>query len=153
MTTRPRSLTPIALLAILAGCGTGSPKPGPSPSAWITRSTNASALLAQCAMNTGIPEVVTNERQAQLALPPEQQWLHGDRIELTEQNGSQFNANYEGHVAGIVVGGMSFDHWEIWAGQHDALPPAICGTGVSPVELWDLIYDKYPARLADNPWR
>lgn len=154
MRGRAAVLATTALLLAACTSGKGGPTPEASRSLARLESRSAAAVpvITQCAINDGNREIIAAAEKANAALPANQQWLHSDRIELTEANGVLFNAAYNGHIGGIRIGGMELDWWGEWAASADRLPPEVCGPGVSPKALYNQIYANYPARRQENPW-
>jgi hypothetical protein len=144
----------VTAAACSGGSGTAASHPSPSPqqSVFAARSIDSAALLAQCALTLPVAAVVTSARQANKSLPAARRWLTGSRLVLTQANGAQFSAWFEDHAAGVVVQGTSLENWERYAGGHDKLPAAVCGSGVSPRRLHDQVYARDPALLKNNPW-
>jgi len=154
----PAALAGVVLMLAVtaAACSGGSaasrPSPSPRQSVFAARSIDSAALLAQCALTLPVAVVVSSARQVNKALPARQRWLTGSRLVLTQANGTLFSAWFEDHAAGIVVHGTSLENWEQYAGTHDRLPAAVCGSGVSPRRLHNQVYARDPALLKNNPW-
>lgn len=144
-----------AVLALaVTGCSSGSaaPQPSPSQSLFSARSSDATALLAQCALSRPVASMLASARQANEGVSASQRWLQGSQLVLTKANASLFNAWFETNGAGVVIGGMALDRWAVNAGQHDKLPTAVCGSGASARQLHDQVYAHFPAQLKNNPW-
>jgi hypothetical protein len=154
----PAALAGVVLMLAVtaAACSGGSaaahPSPSPQQSIFAARSIDSAALLAQCALTLPVAAVVTSARQANKSRPARQRWLSGSRLVLTQANGGQFSAWFEDRAAGVVVHGTSLENWERYAGTHDRLPAAVCGSGVSPRRLHNQVYARDPAMLKSNPW-
>jgi hypothetical protein len=146
----------VAVLALAAtACSSGSaatPSPSPSQSLSAARSSDAPALLAQCALSRPVTSMLASARRANQGVSATQRWLQGTRLVLTKANTSLFIAWFETNGAGVVIGGMTLDHWAVDAGQHDKLPAAVCGSGVSARQLHNRVYAHFPAQLKNNPW-
>jgi hypothetical protein len=154
---RPASLlvTVGAVLALAGtGCSSGSatPSPSPSESQSAARSSDAPALLAQCALSRPVASMLASARRANQGVSATQRWLQGTQLVLTKANTSFFNAWFETNGTGVVIGGMTLDHWAVDAGQHDKLPAAVCGSGISARQLHNRVYARFPAQLKNNPW-
>jgi hypothetical protein len=145
-----------ALAMTAAACSSGSGGDSPSASASARTSLRVSsidALLAQCAILRDIGGVAGSAAKASAALPADQQWLHAGQITLTKASGSQFNAWYQGHLAGMKAAGASIDQWGAKAVDSGKLPEAVCaGSGGSAHDLYQQVYAKYPSMLKHNPW-
>jgi hypothetical protein len=145
----------VAVLAVAAtGCSSGSAAPSPSPSQGLSaaRSSDAPALLAQCALSRPVASMLASARQANQGVSASQRWLTGAHLVLTKANTSLFSAWFETNGAGVSIAGRTLDHWAVNAGQHDKLPAAVCGSGVSARHLHDQVYAHFPAQLKNNPW-
>jgi hypothetical protein len=145
----------VAALALAAtGCSSGSAAPSPSPSQSLSaaRSSDAPALLAQCALSRPVASMLASARRANQGVSATQRWLTGTQLVLTKANTSLFSAWFETNGTGVVIGGRTLDHWAVSAGQHDKLPAAVCGSGVSARHLHDQVYAHFPAQLKNNPW-
>jgi hypothetical protein len=146
--------TALAIAAAAPGCSSGSPKPRPTASRQLIneRVSDAPALLAQCALSNHVNGVAASARKYSGLLPSSQQWLRGDQIVLTKDSAPQFSGWYEGHLAGVVVHGRSFDRWDGLAARNGRLPGAVCGAAVSARHLHDQIYAQFPSMKKNNPW-
>jgi hypothetical protein len=150
-----------ATLAIVAAaCSSGSdgttPSGGgssPAQSKASQREVSAGVLLTQCAITRHIGGVAASATKISGQLPAAQQWMQGSQISLTKTNASQFNAWYQGHVAGVTSHGNSIDRWAEQAATSGKLPAAICGAGTSPSSLYQQIYAKFPSQLKHDPWQ
>jgi hypothetical protein len=142
------------LALVTTACSSGSAAPSPSPSSSLSaaRSSDAPALLAQCALSLPVAGMLPSARQANRGVSASQRWLQGSRLVLTKANTSLFSAWFETNGAGVVIGGMTLDHWAVYAGQHDKLPAAVCGAGASARQLHNQVYAHFPAQLKNNPW-
>jgi hypothetical protein len=156
-----RSVCAAATLAMIAGaCSSSSgsapvtsPSISPAQALAMRREASAFALLAQCAIIRDIGGVAGTAARASARLPAAQQWLHRGQLTLTSASGSQFNAWYQGHLAGVVSHGTSIDRWGEQAVSSGRLPGQICGAGLTARGLYRQIYAKDPAMLKDDPWR
>jgi hypothetical protein len=137
-----------------SACSPGSPESGTTARQQVIseRVSDAAALLAQCALASHVPGVADSARKYSGILPASQQWLRGGQIVLTKDSAAQFNGWYQGHLAGVVLGGRSFDRWGGFAARNGKLPIPVCGAGVSARRLHDQIYAHFPRMMKDNPW-
>jgi hypothetical protein len=146
----------VAVLALAAtGCsssGSAAPSPSPGQSLSAARSSDAPALLAQCALSRPVASMLASARQANQGVSATQRWLTGTQLVLTKANTSLFSAWFETNGTGVSIGGRTLDHWAVDAGQHDKLPAAVCGSGVSARKLHNQVYAHFPAQLKNNPW-
>jgi hypothetical protein len=130
----------------------GSPSPSASAGQAGQRVSSVDALLTQCAITRDIGGVAGPAARASDQLPAAEQWLHQGQLTLTKANGSQFNAWYQGHLAGVVSHGSRIDDWGVRAAASGKLPTEICGAGLTAKSLYQQIYAKYPSRLKNDPW-
>jgi hypothetical protein len=153
---RRAALAAVALAAAVAAAAcssSGSPKAQPSRDAGAQRAASVGPLVVQCALGQHITSVATSAAKYSGQLPSGQQWLQAGQLVLTSGNGSQFNAWYQGHVAGLVVRGQRLEDWAGSLSGSGKLPAALCGAGASAKSLYEQIYAQYPSMRKDDPWR
>jgi hypothetical protein len=145
----------MAMTAVASACSSGSPRSGPGPSRNLVneRASDATGLLAQCAITQHVQGVIASARKYSGMLPASQRWLQGDRIVLTRDSSPQFSGWFQGHLAGVVLHGRTFDRWDELAARTGKLPAAVCGSGISARQLHDQIYAQFPRAKKNNPWR
>lgn len=153
---RPAAIaaTVAGLLLGIAACSSGSTSTGTGTgtNAASARNAAAPALLAQCAINADLADAAGSAAKASDQLPASEQWLHSGKIQLTAASAGQFTGWYEGHLAGAVVHGKSFDQWAQGAASSDKLPTAVCGTSTTASALYAQVYAHYPKMMKSNPW-
>jgi hypothetical protein len=84
--------------------------------------------MVQALINNNAPGLLHAAQLANAGLPPDKQWLKNGQIVLTAQNGSEFNAWYQGNVAGQWnLDKIEALYGAIWAQQGATSSPGAPG--------------------------
>lgn len=92
-------------------------------------------MLLQCGITQGT-----------IKPPSAQPWLQGDRVVLTGDKATDFNAWYQANT-GTMIGGKALGDWAEWAANNNKLPDAVCGPSASPSKIHAELYPGKP-----DPW-
>lgn len=141
-----------------ASTSTSSPSAGGSPSSaqqGRARYSSAPSLLTQCAISHGVQAVSSSAQKYNASQPKTQQWLTGDKVQLTNASDGAFTDWFENEGTAITLGGQQLGDWQQWAENHDELPAQVCGSTVSGAALRQLyaqVYSHWPGMLGNDPW-
>lgn len=128
-TPAPTSAAPSASAATAPASGSAGLRYGDAP-----------ALLIQCGLDHGT-----------IKPPAGQPWYSAGKVlplsgPGSDGRGAELSTWWDAHSS-TIVGGKPLSYWQLWAAQHDALPPQVCGTSVSAAALQATIAPGRP-----DPW-